>query len=149
MRVEVANKTVTHSLDPDALKTEIVREINSHSKPVPLQAVADGDADCVLTLDIVKEDGYQIDAKYQRVYSDEKAVRLGFQATVSAQLTSRNGQVRWSDPSWKLWQGASLSEMKRKRVSLAWDDPGFRAAFFTRQFFSETALRFVVDLLYK
>src|SRR5579863_5365054 len=91
VRVEVFNHTATHGIDPAALKAAVIRQINLSRKRTPLRAIAEGEADCVLTLDVVEEEQYLAGASGERVDSEQDALEWQFHAVMSAALTGKMG----------------------------------------------------------
>jgi len=149
VRVEVGNKTRTRHLDPVALQEAIIRELNSSRKRTPLRAVAAGNADCVLTLQVEDEREAQLNSQLFRAERERDIAWWEYYADFSEQLTSRGGRVLWTQEPWTACHGESAEAMKKKRVAGDWNNAEFRQAFFSQRYYSDLASQFVQNLLSK
>jgi hypothetical protein len=147
VRVEVSNNTATHEIDPVAMKAAVIRAINASKKRTPLRAVADGDADGTLTLDVAKEEEYLANFQSQPVDSENDAAMWRFHAVISGELKSKDGLTLWSNQNWPSWRGFSVTEMKKRTPTPGWHDAKFRSVFFTKDFVPDIASQFVYELL--
>ena len=147
VRVEVSNRTETHEIDPVAMKAAVIRAINASKKRTPLRAVADGDADCTLTLDVTKEEEYLANLQSKPVDSENDADWWQFHALIAAELKSKDGLTLWSNQNWSSRHEFTVSEMKKKTLTPGWHDAKFRSVFFAKDFVPDIAAQFVYDLL--
>ncbi len=147
VRVEVSNNTATHEIDSAALKAAVIREINASRKRTPLRAVADGDADCTLKLNVAKEEEYLADAQSKPVESENDALSWQFHGVISAELKSKDGRTLWSNQDWHTSHTVAVVWMKGKTPTPGWQDAKFRSAFFANNFIRDTASQFVYELL--
>jgi hypothetical protein len=120
VRVEVTDKTATHQVDTDSLRDALVREINGQKGRIRLEAIGAGDADCVLSLNVLDEDG-------REVWTDPRqdAALWRFQAKFAAKLTGKEGQILWSVP-WPTSEQFEFRDIQKKKITPGWEDPGLR-----------------------
>ena len=120
VRVEVTNQTATHQLDTESLRDALIREINAQKGRIRLEAVSAGDADCVLSLNVLDEDG-------REVWTDPKqdSALWQFQAKFDVKLTGKKGQILWSVP-WPSSHQFQFRDIQKKNITPGWGDPGLR-----------------------
>jgi len=116
IRVEVANSSPTHHLDPASLAQKIADAINEQSWRTKVSAYAGKEADggdAVLAITVLSE---TVEAAPL-----EKNVRLIFLIHDSARLTKADGIQMW----WELAAGNSIQrDVVDENVADVWKEPG-------------------------
>jgi hypothetical protein len=120
VRIEVADKSANPQLDTVSLRDALVREINAQRGKIRLEAISAGDADCVLSLVVLDEDG-------REVWTDPKqdAAFWQFQAKFAVNLTGKQGQILWSLP-WPTSHQFEFRDIQKNNITPGWGDPGLR-----------------------
>jgi hypothetical protein len=139
VRVVVTNTSETHQIDVNALRQAVVNEFNKPSHQSHMLAVAEGDADCALTLDIVAEDAHAHNRDGKR-----DGVVFEFSALINAKLTRKDGQTLWADPHWPIHDLYPFDHLHGKTITDGWTGPGALKAFDTG-----LASRLVYEILSK
>jgi hypothetical protein len=127
VRVVVTNTSSTHQIDVDALRQAVVNEFNNPSHQSHMLAVAEGDADCTLSLDIVDEDA-------RESFEDPKkdGAVWQFKALIDTKLTGRDGKQLWAVARRPIESTYGFYHLHGKTITDGWSDRGFRKEFDAR-----------------
>jgi hypothetical protein len=124
VRVVVTNTSSTHQIDVDALRQAVVNEFNKPSHQSHMVAVAEGDADCTLSLDIVEEDA-------RKSVEDPKldGASWEFKALTDTKLVGRDGKQLWAETKWPNESSYGFYHLHGRTITNAWSERGFRKEF--------------------
>jgi hypothetical protein len=127
VRVVVTDTSATHQVDVDALRQAVVNEFNNASHQSHMLAVAEGDADSTLSLDIVEEDARESVDNPKRDGADWE-----FKALIDTKLAGRDGKQLWSATRWPFDSTYGFYHLHGRTITNGWSDPGFRKEFDAR-----------------
>jgi hypothetical protein len=124
VRVAVTNKSTTHQIDLDAVRQAIIKELNSPFHQSHMLAVAEGDADCTLNLEILDEDARESIQDPKR-----DGALWNFKALISAKLERKDGRQLWTRTHWPFESTYGFYHLHGKTITNGWIEPGFRKEF--------------------
>jgi hypothetical protein len=124
VRVVVTNTSKTHQIEADAVRQAVVKEFNKPSHQSHMLAVAEGDADCTLSLDIVEEDA-------RKGVEDPKGdgASWEFKALIDTKLAGRDGKQLWAVTKWPIDSTYGFYHLHGRTITNAWSERGFRNEF--------------------
>jgi hypothetical protein len=139
MQVVVTNTSATHQLDPGGIQQALIRGFNLSTNRTHFTASTDGDADCMLSLNIVEEDAHE-----QKAWAGADGADWVFHAVISAKLVDKDGRVLWAKPDWSFRNVYNFEHIQQRKITPGWNEPEF-----LKQFDVYLASNFVVDILSK